>query len=56
MYWGYAQLAQLAVTTYVLCSWGVELQRKSKNKQGKVGGIRWPWLVMFATMGQLTLK
>ena len=31
MYFGYTQLAQLAVTTYVLCSYGVDLQRRSKK-------------------------
>ena len=54
--WGLAQLVGMSVATWALCRWGVELQAKSKGHEGRVNGLRWPWLVMVAAMGQLTVK
>lgn len=56
MPWGLAQLVGMSVATWALCRWGVGLQAKSKGHEGRVNGLRWPWLVMVAAMGQLTIK
>ena len=53
---GLGQLVGMSVATWALCRWGVELQAKSKGHEGRVNGLRWPWLVMIFAMGQLTIK
>lgn len=54
---GLLQLAQMSVATWALCRWGVELQGRSKGREGRVpNGLRWPWIVTLFAMGQLTIK